>query len=283
MSIWIWLSGLFAILTVVATIFTVFGIAPRKDFPIWYRKLRNLWVKPLPINPFGKRGRLDTPDSFYRRESLLRRIYDELRKGQSVVLLGDEQMGKSSLLSYVAREGKKELPQYTFVYLDLNTIRNDSDFFTALCDKLQLPVDKIPQCRGHELHKHLKNKKYVLCLDEIGRLTCDKFDREMRDELRGLAEGEQAPLRLLIASHKPLQEVFTDSSQYQSPLANICTVIRIEPFSLDEVTGLIQQYLREQKIQFSETEIADIFEHSQGQPFNVQQQASALYQQKMPH
>jgi type II secretory pathway predicted ATPase ExeA len=283
MSVLYWVfGGLFFILTVIATLFTVLGINPRKDFPIWYRRLTTSPIEPF--NPFGRKGRLDNPQSFYKRESLLREIYGELKKGSSVVLVADEKMGKSSVLYHIFQHGKQEqseLSKYQFVYLDLNQVHDGKDFFSALCDELQLPVDKIANCRGHDLHKHLKDKKYILCLDEIERLTCDKFDREMRDELRGLSEGGTTPFILLIASHKPLNEVFADSAGYQSPLANICHTINIKPLRLDEVTGLIEQYLQGQRIQFNEEEITSIFEQSQGHPYQVQQLASDLYNKKM--
>ncbi|WP_353570143.1 AAA-like domain-containing protein [Candidatus Albibeggiatoa sp. nov. BB20] len=277
-----WVSLISAILGIPAAIlaiFAAFGMTPK----VLYRKIKAKFKPAPPDNPFRKKGRLDNPQAFYKRESLLREIYGELKKGSSVVLLADEQMGKSSILYHIFQLGKQEqsaLSQHQFVYLDLNQIHDGKDFFSALCDELQLPVDKIPNCRGYDLHKYLQGKKYVLCLDEIERLTCDKFDREMRDELRGLAEGESTPFTLLIASHKPLNEVFADLAHYQSPLANICHTINIKPLRLDEVVGLIEQYLQGQRIQFSEEEIAGIFEQSQGHPYQVQQLASDLYVKK---
>jgi len=46
-------------------------------------------------NPFGDMGRIETPDRFFDRQDLLRRIFEELQKGSNISLVGESQVGKS--------------------------------------------------------------------------------------------------------------------------------------------------------------------------------------------
>ncbi len=48
-----------------------------------------------PSNPFGDAGRITDPARFFDREELLRQVFEELGKGNSISLVGDSQSGKS--------------------------------------------------------------------------------------------------------------------------------------------------------------------------------------------
>lgn len=268
----------------IAAIFAIFGtniFSLRKPFSNFFTFIKSKYSSKVNINnPFGKSGRIDNDLYFFKRDFLLSNIFNELKKGQSVELIADEQIGKSSILSHICRN-PPDLNKHA-IYIDFNLMQDDIDFFTFVCRKLNIPMDKVRNCRGSELSDYLmeKGQKYILCLDKIERLTTDKFPVDMRNELRGISEGENTPFTLLISTSKPLKEIFPDTGIDSSPLANICRAIRVEPFSEKEVTGLIQQYLTGQPISFSETDIKTIFEQSQGHPHNIQELAYALYEQK---
>jgi hypothetical protein len=53
---------------------------------------------PAAPNPFGRRGRIDNAAEFFGREELLRRIFEELGKRSNLSLIGEREIGKSSLL-----------------------------------------------------------------------------------------------------------------------------------------------------------------------------------------
>lgn len=56
-------------------------------------------------NPFGRVGRIDNPDEFFDREHLLERIFFELARGINLSLVGEAQIGKSSILAKLCHEG----------------------------------------------------------------------------------------------------------------------------------------------------------------------------------
>ena len=158
--------------------------------------------QPAP-NPFGDVGRLTDPARFWDREDLLRRIFEELNKGVNLSLVGESQVGKSSLLSMVCHYGPQRITQHVdkFVYLDLRTVQNEDEFYEALCEHLAIDT-----CRGYKLNRALRGKRFVVCLDEIERFHGEPygFTVNVRTELTGLADGANAPLTLVIAGRSPL-------------------------------------------------------------------------------
>jgi hypothetical protein len=229
---------------------------------------------PLP-NPFGKRGRIENPAEFFGRAELLRRIFEELERGSNLALIGEREMGKSSLLAMIAAQGPARLglPPDAFLAIDMQLIHSEDDFFAALCDELKIA----PACRGYRLMRKLHNRRFILCLDEIEKMRREKFSVDARDELRGLANGATTPLTLVIASSQPLDELFPDAEGMTSPLNGICHPLDVQPFSRDEARAFLAASLQGTGVRFSEDEIADLLEQSQRRPSRLQQAAAELY------
>jgi ABC-type dipeptide/oligopeptide/nickel transport system ATPase component len=116
-------------------------------------------------NPFGDRGCIRDPARFFNRERELAEIFDELRKGSSLSLVGEAQVGKSSLLAMIAAQGPRELQRDAadFITIDMQVIHNEAEFFDALCEKLGLGLT----VRGLALDRALRGRQVVVCLDEI--------------------------------------------------------------------------------------------------------------------
>ncbi len=269
---WLQLTGL--ILTI-ATGFWFFWEKIRAAAKTIREWAKHFWQKTPHTNPFTDQGRIT--DAFFGRQALLRTIFAELKKGTNLSLISETQMGKSSLLSKVRQLGAKELPKKTFIELDMFIVHDEGDFFKALCGEIG-----IQETRGYELHRALKGKQYVLCLDNIERMTSKLFSGDERTELRGLAEGKDAPLTLLIASHSPLNTLFPDdySRLEASPLDNICQRLDMPPFSPEEVRTFIKTRLQPTGIQLTEQALENIWHQSQGHPYRVQQVAAELYRQR---
>lgn len=230
-------------------------------------------------NPFGDRGRISDPSRFFDREDLLRDIFGELRKGSSLSLVGESQIGKSSLLAMVKHQGPTALAGTgkTFILIDMQTIRDEAEFFEALCAELGLGQT----LRGLRLKRALEQRQVVVCLDEIEKMIHPQaFSWEQRAELRGLAEGQDAPLSLVIASRSPLSELFPDNPRETSPLAGLCgPPFRVGPFS-EPISGtFLRSRLLGHAVQFTEGQIAGLHEQSQGHPGRLQSKAAELYRQ----
>lgn len=229
-------------------------------------------------NPFGRRGRIDDPNEFFGRDELLRRIFEELGKGSNLALIGPREIGKSSLLCMIQRWGPDRLgmPAEHLISIDMQIIHSEEDFFEALCAELRLPET----LRGFKLARRLRGRRFVLCLDEIEKMRRDRFSAEVRDELRGLADGALAPLTLVVASSVPLADLFPDKYGETSPLANICSPLDVPPFTPDEARAFLRTRLAGTGVEFSDAEIADLLERSGRHPARLQQFAAELYRAK---
>ncbi|MCF4969773.1 nSTAND1 domain-containing NTPase [Nostoc sp. CMAA1605] len=234
---------------------------------------------PVMANPFGDVGCITDASRFFDREELLRQIFEELSKGVNISLVGESQIGKSSILHRICHQAVEwvcnhsNLYETKYAYLNLQWVDNEDEFYEALCEEAL----KIPLCRGFQLTRALHGKRYVLCLDEMEKMTWDGFTKRVRSQLRGLADGGNAPLKLVIASRTPLAHLFPDTPELDSPLAGICRSLDVKPFSEEVVQAFITQRLQGTGVIFHEEEIRELFVQSQGHPARLQVAASNLY------
>jgi hypothetical protein len=229
-------------------------------------------------NPFGDLGRITDPARFYDREELLRQAFEELNKGVNLSLVGEPQIGKSSLLSMICRQGTQRLtpPPDRCAYLTLEWVEDEDEFYAALCDALGLDTP----CRGYRLTRALRGKRFLLCIDEIEKMAWKGFTVRVRSQLRGLADGLAAPLKLAIASRSPLARLFPDSPELDSPLAGICRQLDVGPFSSGVARAFLDDRLEGTGAAFSEDEIARLLDESGSYPARLQRAASELYARK---
>ncbi|WP_211173248.1 hypothetical protein [Brasilonema bromeliae] len=104
-------------------------------------------------NPFvPQRGRVEDTQSFFDREREIGRVFEALNSGSSVALIGEEGIGKSSLLWAICQQVATRLhsPRQS-VFLDLNEVDNEDEFYSELCYKVGIPEDK-----GTMLNRNLR-------------------------------------------------------------------------------------------------------------------------------
>ena len=235
-------------------------------------------VKKIVPNPFvPQNGRIEQPQQFFGRQREIQRIFEVLNSGSSVALIGEGGIGKSSLLWEICRVAESHLQQERqAVFFDLNDVGDEKDFYIALCDKVA-----IPECKGYKLTRNLRqrDKKLLLALDNVGKLTWKGFTRQVRDQLRGLAEGGDAPLRLILAANEPLEDLFNDSHNdgKTSPLAGICQEENIEPWEDAIMRDFIAARLANTCVSFAEEEIIQLLQESGGHPRKLMQLCYRTY------
>ncbi len=227
-------------------------------------------------NPFGPlNGMVDDPQQFFGRDRELTRIFELLNSHSSVAVIGERQVGKSSLLRAIARQAATRLnsPRQT-IYLNLHLIESDDDFYTELCEKAEIPLG-----RGAMLARSLRAKRVLLLLDEVEKMTWQGFTAGVRSQLRGLAEGADAPLRLVLAARTSLDRLFPDAQETGvSPLSGICLEERVAGWNEAEMRGLITQRLAKMPICFTEAEMQQLMQESRGTPSRLTQLCYRLFQ-----
>ena len=224
--------------------------------------------EPNAVNPFGYKGKITDPALYLVRQPMTSMVFDELRKSVSLSIVGDSQTGKSSLLLHIIRAGPVELnrPASDFAYVDMELIRTEDDFFEMLCEKLGVSLQ-----RGFRLERSLRGRKIVLCLDEVEKMTWQGFAHDLRSELRGLADGADAPLTLIISSRTPLDRLFSDSAVETSPLGGLCIRIDMPPFSQTEAEALVTSLLHDATTSLPPAGVLAAWKQSAGHPARLQQ------------
>ncbi|AFY38547.1 hypothetical protein Lepto7376_2257 [[Leptolyngbya] sp. PCC 7376] len=233
-------------------------------------------VVEIPANPFKPlNGVIDSPDLFFGRERELRSVFEILNSGSSVAVIGDRQVGKSSFLKAIAHHAERQLIKYRRpVYLNFQDIYDDEDFYYALCSEIDIET-----CRGYRLRRTISklDPPILLLLDEVEKMKWEGFTLQIRSQLRGLAEGSDAPLRLVVAASMDLDSLFPDSAGNVSPFKNVC--LNESPPFWDEaaVKMFIQLRLAATPIRFSDQEIMRILLDTQGHPQKVMLACFRLY------
>ncbi|MDJ0633460.1 MAG: CU044_2847 family protein [Xenococcaceae cyanobacterium MO_188.B29] len=227
----------------------------------------------IPHNPFNYlTGRIDDPQLVFGREKEVNRIFEILNCGSSVAIIGEAEIGKSSLLRLIEYQTKSKLNSpHQPIYLNLGNVYDEEDFYFALCDRVGIPVLK-----GYKLSRALSKYKLLLILDNVENMEWSGFSNQIRSQIRALAEGIDASLRLVIAANKPLNCLFSDSSMV-SPFENICLEEPILCWEEINISNFINYRLQDNPINFTKEEITMIISNSKGHPKRVMQLCNQTY------
>lgn len=226
-------------------------------------------------NPFTpQQGRVDNLELFFNQEPEIRRVFEVLNSGSSVALIGEEGIGKSSLLWKICQLAESCLhsPRQS-VFLDLNLVHDENDFYSALCHEVGIPESR------SMLNRNLRSHRVLLAIDNVGKMTWEGFTRQVRSHLRGLAEGSNAPLKLVLAANEPLGKLFNNSQDESktSPFTGIFQEENLKAW--DEATALafIDARLAMTSVRFTEEEIIQLVQQSGGHPRQLMQLCYQTY------
>lgn len=258
-------------------------MAGLKDREILGKERSQKEPEPLNLdNPFiPTSGIIESPQLFFNREKEIRDIFEWLNSRSSVAVIGERQVGKSSLLQAVYCKAETGLqPTRHPIYLNLQRISNEEDFYAYFCDEAGIPLQT-----SRQLNRALKKQNLLLLIDEIEQMKVLGFNRNVRDWLRSFAEGESAPLRLVVAARTPLQKLFPDDNPNEtSPLDHICQEVKIDIWPEKTARDFIQSRLAmspfSSTITFSDSEIANLLKESNHHPQKLTQLCNELYRNK---
>ena len=227
-------------------------------------------------NPFvPQQGKVDSLQQFFNRDREIRRVFEVVNSGSSVALIGEEGIGKSSLLWKICQlaESYLQSPRQS-VFLDLNLVHDELDFYCALCHEVG-----IPEGSDYSLTRNLRDRRILLAIDNVGKMTWVGFTRGVRDRLRGLAEGSNAPLKLILAASEPLERLFNDSQDEgkTSPLVGICQEENLKPWDETTARAFIDARLAMTSVRFTEEEIIQLVQESGGHPRQLMQLCYQTY------
>lgn len=229
-------------------------------------------------NPFiPQHGKIDDPRFFFSREREIRRVFETLNSGSSVAIIGERAIGKSSLLQAIYREAPNQL-RYARqpIYIDLQIVCDEDDFYDDLCHKAG-----IEKAKGGNLSRALESNPLLLLLDEVENMRWDGFTNPTRSLLRGLTEGSNPPLRLVIAARTSLDILFPGTnmtSPFKGHEENLkqwdektCREFIASRLHAEWLTPVAQP------VNFTEAEIAWLIAESGGYPQKLMQLCYQTY------
>jgi hypothetical protein len=226
-----------------------------------------------PPNPFiPLTGRVEDPTRFFEPMGVLNNIFETLNAGSSVALIGERGMGKSSILKAIERLALVRLNRQA-IYLDWNLIPNEDTFWEMVCHGIG-----VQRCYNHHLIRELQSRQILLLLDEVEKMGQQEFGAEVRQQLRGFAQGSS--MKVVIAACVSLDLLFADAHHsLLSPFAGLCTEEKIPRWNERTIRSYIQQRLTGNPIQFTDAEIENVVQTSQGQPQQLVKDCYHLYRQ----
>jgi hypothetical protein len=226
-------------------------------------------------NPFRYRGAVEDP-WFIDREREVEEILVTISKGGNISIVGDHQIGKTSLLRAAERK-LKEIDRYHVHYISLQAACNTQGLRNHLahylcCESTEASI----AIKLQELYH--QNFRTVLLLDELDVMHPPAFDAGTPGFLRSLADTSAASL--ITSSVSKLSLLFPLSNQTGSPLDNVFQTRELGTFPRESMDALIDTYLEGIGVRFSPDDREAIWQISGGHPFHIQLAAYHLFASK---
>ena len=210
-------------------------------------------------NLYDYKNPVTNRDFFFGRTNVLTKIYSRIGadRPQSISVVGEPKIGKSSLLWYLALEETrrawlKNPDDYIYFYMPIKLERNLSfkNFYISLCDGISQKTKVITEIReaepSYDLFKSIienlnqKDKKIILFFDDFHLITQNEtFPLEFFSFLRSLANNFN--LAFVTSSFMDLQKLCVSKDIEESPFFNIFTNITLKPFEQKEAIQFIEE------------------------------------------
>ena len=205
-------------------------------------------------NPYLNRTAIRDDRDFFGREREISTIFSRIdaREPQSVSIVGERRLGKSSLLRALLRRRTAFLDrpdEFIFVYLDLqeNMYGDAYRFFGALIEEIALARQNAVIAESPPTYENVRNLvaglsrsrlKLVLLLDEFEAITLNpNFTVEFFSFLRSLPNNY--PVSFIVSSARELQEICHSKEIAGSPFFNIFHKLNLGCLAPEEAHELI--------------------------------------------
>jgi len=228
-------------------------------------------------NPFYERGMIRDPQRFFGRREELSQVFDRLRGMQSVSVVGERRIGKSSFLYYIAVTGNERLSDdYRLHYLDMQRVPDEVDFYRRA---VKLLGGQGEDTRALEEALAQEPHRVVLCLDEFEKTANnERFSPDFFDVLRSLCNAGE--LALMVATQTPLDELCFTEAIKTSPFFNIFIPIHLGPLTEEEATELITVPAQRAGQPFTTEEVRFALDVAGTHPYRLQVLCYHLFEAK---
>lgn len=209
-------------------------------------------------NPYLNRVSIKDPAQFFGRSREVSKIFSRIgaSRPQSISVVGERRIGKSSLLQFINHPEVRQryldrAESYTFAFIDLQQKRRLtlSEFFVELfallaaatgdktLTKLKPSFDSVRTVLDNFRRD---GRKLVVLFDEFDAITTNRaFDLEFYSFLRSIANNYD--VAYVTSSARDLQELCHTQLIADSPFFNIFTNVFLRAFTRKESIALISE------------------------------------------
>lgn len=251
----------------------------------------------MPINPFEYGKPISDPARFFGRQGELARLQDGCHQMRSISIVGERQVGKSSLLrlftipAILKKFGFGE--EFIFCFNDLQGFEDITPeqfwrwVLTELSNKflkedqqakIKTTIEKklFDNISLRRLFETLTSKRIIFLFDEFETILQNPaFTKSFYGHLRYLSQN--CPVAFITATRRELVYHCLDDDTKTSPFFNVFDNLVVKPFSETECRDLISTYLDNSGLYFSESETAKLIELSGGYAAFFQVACFALF------
>ena len=254
------------------------------------------------MNPYTNRHIIQNRKDFCNRKTEVTTIFSRMGglRPQSISIVGEKKMGRSSLLCHVCdkevrKHYLKEPRDYIFVFCNLQEepVLDVGGFFSLVTREIALDASRyfeenlFGEATFDSFLRLVKNfdkndKKLILALDEFEVITQNEnFDLKFFSFLRALANSYN--VGYITSSRKDLRELFPPASEIKSsPFFNIFTRIPLGLFDEESALELIKAPSAREGILLEEYKDF-IFELAGFHPFLIQAACYNLFEYLNSH
>jgi AAA+ ATPase superfamily predicted ATPase len=227
-------------------------------------------IRPRIQNPYTNRTGIRNQDDFFGRAKELRSIYTRIRGEQSLYLVGERRIGKSSILNAlefpVERQRFEISDDVVFAQLDMQFIAGctEDSFLEYLVAEIS---EKLGTSPGEPSRRALerigrdlgRDRRLVLLLDEFSVLV---HNPNIPQDLLEFLRSWSARFRISIigAFREASLQTISESKSTGSPFLNIFDKIYVGPLLAEDARDLVEMPAASVGIQFEEEEIRWVFE-----------------------
>jgi serine/threonine protein kinase len=208
-------------------------------------------------NPYMNRVMIQHIDEFYGREVEVEKIYSRIgsSRPQSISIVGERRIGKSSLLNYIFQPANrlkylKKPDEFVFLFIDFQERRGIEihDFFSILYEALyeefhgNLELSIEPNYEGFKKIVSAfedQGLKLILLFDEFELITKNtNFNSEFYSFCRSIANNFN--VAYIVSSGRNLQTLCHSKEISDSPFFNIFSNLTVSQFNRSEAVSLIR-------------------------------------------
>jgi hypothetical protein len=220
-------------------------------------------AKQLIPNPYTNRAGITSSLHFVGREAQLRDIFTRIQGGQSVLLMGERRIGKSSLLHAVGFERGEWLDFKTdFVMVDLQSLAgcNEDAFIRAFLQAIETVTGaKAPDVSRAALEWvaeaiHSSGSRLIVAMDEFDVLVWnEKIPPEFLANLRSWTVRHEFPL--VVAFREGSIDRIVEDPKFGSAFLNLFGSVYVGPFDENDAQELAWRPAHDRAIEFSDDEV----------------------------